>query len=53
MKNASLCERFGIEKRNAAQATAILNKTHEAGLIKYADLEHPRAGYVSLGMIFS
>ncbi len=48
MKNASLCERFGIEKRNAAQATSILNKTLEAGIIKYADLEHPRAGYIPI-----
>jgi len=46
MKNSTLCERFGIEKRNAAQATTILNKTLDAGLIKVADPEHPRAGYI-------
>lgn len=47
MKNASLCVRLGIDnKKNAAQASAVINKTLEAGLIKVADPEHPRAGYV-------
>jgi len=46
MKNASLCTRLGIAARNAAQATAVINKTLEAGLIRVADPEHPRAGYV-------
>jgi hypothetical protein len=46
MKNATLCERFGIEPKNASQATAVIKKTLEAGLIKVADPEHPRAGYV-------
>ena len=45
MKNTSLCKRFGIETRNAAQASTVLNKTLEARLIKYADEDHPRAGY--------
>ncbi len=48
MKNASLCERFGIDKKNAAQASTILNKTLDAGLIKVADPEHPRAGYIPI-----
>lgn len=46
MKNASLCTRLGIAARNAAQATAVINKTLDAGLIRVADPEHPRAGYV-------
>lgn len=46
MKNASLCARLGIAPRNAAQATAVINKTLEKGLIRVADPDHPRAGYV-------
>lgn len=46
MKNASLCTRLGIASKNAAQASAVINKTLEAGLIRVADPEHPRAGYV-------
>lgn len=46
MKNASLCTRLGIASKNAAQATAVINKTLEAGLIRVADPDHPRAGYV-------
>lgn len=46
MKNASLCARLGIASKNAAQATAVINKTLEAGLIRVADPEHPRAGYI-------
>lgn len=46
MKNASLCARLGIASKNAAQATTVINKTLDAGLIRVADPEHPRAGYV-------
>ena len=46
MKNASLCARLGIDPKNAAMATTVINKTLEAGLIRHADPEHPRAGYV-------
>lgn len=46
MKNSTLCERFGIDSKNAAQATLVLNNTKEAGLIKVADPKHPRAGYI-------
>ena len=45
MKNASLCVRLGIDKKNAAQATTVLGKAMDEGLIKYADEDHPRAGY--------
>lgn len=47
MKNASLCERLGIDgSKNAAQATQVIKQALEASLIRIADLEHPRAGYV-------
>jgi ATP-dependent DNA helicase RecG len=46
MKNASLCTRLGIAPKNAAQATAVINKTLEAKLIRVSDPDHPRAGYV-------
>lgn len=45
MKNATLCERFGIDKKNAAQASAVIKKALENKLIKPADPEHPRGGY--------
>ena len=45
MKNASLCERFGIEKKNAAQASNVIKKAIESNMIKVADSEHPRSGY--------
>ena len=46
MKNSSLCQRFGIESKNAAQASKVISATQEAGLIKPADSDKPRAGYV-------
>jgi ATP-dependent DNA helicase RecG len=46
MKNATLCARLGIASKNAAQATNVINRTLEAGLIRVADRDHPRAGYV-------
>jgi predicted HTH transcriptional regulator len=46
MKNASLCVRLGIDPKNASQATGVINKTLAAGLIRVADHDHPRAGYV-------
>lgn len=45
MRNASLCKRFGIEQRNAAQVSNVIRKALEAELIKAADPDHPRAGY--------
>jgi predicted HTH transcriptional regulator len=45
MKNSTLCERFGIEKKNAAQATKVINKALEMKVIKHADPEYPRGGY--------
>jgi predicted HTH transcriptional regulator len=46
MKNATLCVRLGIDPKNASQATGVINKTLSAGLIRVADTDHPRAGYV-------
>ena len=46
MKNSTLCKRFGIEKRNAAQASQVIKATLEAGKIKVADEAHPRGGYL-------
>lgn len=49
MKNASLCERFGIDReKNAAQATKVINAAIKSKLIHAADPEHPRAGYVPM-----
>lgn len=44
MRNQSLCLRFGIETRNAAQASAVIKQAQDARYIKPADPEHPRAG---------
>ena len=46
MKNATLCIRLGIAPKNAAQATTVINRALEAGFIRVADPEHPRAGYL-------
>lgn len=45
LKNASLCQRFGIDKKNAAQASLVIKKALEAKVIKVADPESPRGGY--------
>ena len=46
MKNASLCERFGIDSQNASQASQVIKLALKAQRIRAADPEHPRAGYV-------
>ena len=45
MKNSTLCERLGIDKKNAAQASIVIKKALENKFIKAADPEHPRGGY--------
>lgn len=45
MKNASLCERLGIDKKNAAQASAVIGAAVDEGKIKIADPAFPRGGY--------
>lgn len=46
MTNATLRERFGIAERNASQASGVIRLALDGGLIRAADPEHPRAGYV-------
>lgn len=46
MTNSSLCQRLGIAKQNAAQASRIIKDALAAGLIRPADPDAPRAGYV-------
>jgi predicted HTH transcriptional regulator len=46
MKNATLCERFGIDSQNAAQASTVIRQALDKNQIKPADPNHPRAGYV-------
>ena len=45
MKNSSLCKRFGINKKNAAQVSKVIKKALNEKKIKVADKESPRAGY--------
>lgn len=45
MRNASLRKRFGVDERNAAQISQVIRRTLDAGLIRVADPERPRAGY--------
>ncbi len=46
MTNSSLCERLGIAKQNAAQASRIIRDALASGLIRPADPDAPRAGYI-------
>jgi predicted HTH transcriptional regulator len=45
LRNASLCDRLGVERRNAAQITGVIKEALSQGLLKPADPMHPRAGY--------
>lgn len=46
MKNASLSVRLGVLPKNAAQISKVISKAIDAGFIRCADSERPRAGYV-------
>ncbi len=46
MTNATLRERLGIDAQNAAQASIIIRRALADNLIRPADPDHPRAGYV-------
>lgn len=46
MKNLSLVERFGIEKKNAPQASLVLKMALAKGLIKPAEDDNVRKGYI-------
>ena len=48
MKNATLCERLGIEQHNRAQASKVIKSALDQGLIKPQNQENPRAGYVPI-----
>lgn len=45
MRNASLCDRLGVDRRNAAQISAVIKEAMKEGYLKPADPDHPRAGY--------
>lgn len=45
LRNASLCDRLGVERRNAAQITGVIKEALSQGYLKPADPVHPRAGY--------
>ena len=47
MKNANLSSRFGIDKKNAAQSSLVINKALEAEVIKVADPESKSRKYAS------
>lgn len=46
MRNRTLRERFGIDARNAAQASHVIRLTLDRKLIRAADPERPQAAYV-------
>jgi predicted HTH transcriptional regulator len=46
MKNATLCERFGIDPKNKAQASVVIRQTLDGGLIRPAEPGNPKAGYL-------
>lgn len=46
MKNSTLSERLGIDAQNAAQTSVVIRQALKAELIRSADPDHPRAGYV-------
>lgn len=45
MRNASLCDRLGVDRKNAAQITLVIKEALNQGYLKPADPQHPRAGY--------
>lgn len=46
LTNASLRNRFGIEERNAAQVSRVIRDALDEEVIRPADPERPKAGYV-------
>lgn len=48
MRNISLCKRLGIDAKNAALASVVIRNTMNDGLIKYADEDKPRLGYLPI-----
>ena len=46
LENASLRERFGVDRRNAAQISRVIGLARQRNLIRSADSRRPRSGYV-------
>lgn len=46
MRNSTLRQRFGVEARNAAQVSQVIRRALDRQLIRPADPERPRSGYV-------
>lgn len=46
MKNSTLCQRLGIDSKNSSQASGVIKQALDEGLVKPADIKHPRSGYV-------
>jgi len=46
MKNQSLRERFGVAEQNASQVSQVFRQTSDRGLIRPADPDRPKSGYL-------
>ena len=46
LRNATLRDRLGVDRRNAAQISGVLRQALRKGLIRPADTVRPRSGYV-------
>ena len=46
LTNASLRQRFGLAGRDSAKVSQVIRLARERALIKPADPDHPRSGYV-------
>ena len=46
LENATLRERFGVDRRNAAQISRVIGQARERDSIRPADSTRPRSGYV-------
>ena len=46
LRNATLCDRLGVHRRNAAQISGVIRQARRKGLIRPADPARPKAGYL-------
>ena len=46
LRNATLCDRLGVDRRNAAQISGVIGQARQRGLIRPDDPARPRSGYV-------
>ncbi len=44
MRNVSLCDRLGADRRNAAQMSAVIKEAMRAGYLQSTDLDYPQPG---------